>query len=65
MPAQRTPDGVLERAVSYIADFTYVTKGGARVCEDTKSPASKTPDYVIKRKLMLERFGIAIKEVLR
>lgn len=55
----------LERACSYIADFTY-NKGGEFVCEDVKGGYKKGTHYslfVIKRKLMLERFGIRVVEV--
>ena len=63
IPSKRRPDGVLERAMHYIADFDYVDAAGCRVVEDVKSPASKTPEYVIKRKLMLQIFDIAVREV--
>lgn len=43
------------RAVTYIADFVY-TRGGKTIVEDAKG--FKTKDYIIKKKLMLERFGI-------
>jgi hypothetical protein len=49
-----------ERATHYIADFVYVEKD-QQVVEDTKG--FKTPDYIIKRKLMLMRHGIRIREV--
>lgn len=58
---QRLKDGkkLLEKAVIYVADFVYV-KDGERVVEDTKGV--RTPDYVIKRKLMLYLKGIKILE---
>lgn len=62
VPAKRRRDGVLERAVHYVCDFVYIERG-ERVCEDTKSPITRTRDYVIKRKLMLERHSIEIREV--
>jgi hypothetical protein len=49
----------LERACHYKADFTY-TENGKFVCEDTKG--FRTPDYKIKRKLMLQLFDIRIRE---
>lgn len=52
---------LIEKAVTYIADFVYTDNGGNTVVEDTKG--FRTPDYIIKRKLMLERYGIRIKEV--
>ena len=49
-----------ERAAHYIADFVY-EEDGRVVVEDTKG--FSTPDYVLKRKLMLKVFGIKVKEV--
>ncbi len=36
----------------YIGDFLYVTAQGNVVLEDVKSPATKTPLYRLKRKLV-------------
>ena len=71
IPAQYEPDTIgvrggvkrgklLEREVSYVADFVY-TQDGKQVVEDTKG--FKTKDYIIKRKLMLYVHGVKIKEV--
>ena len=61
LPSQRGPDGkVIERPVRYKADFTYI-KDGEMIVEDTKGV--KTPEYVIKRKLMLYVHGIRINEL--
>lgn len=71
IPTQREPDDigprggvirgrVLERECAYIADFVY-TMNGVTVVEDTKG--MRTPEYVIKRKLMLYMKGIRIQEV--
>mgnify|MGYP003297103902 CR=1 FL=1 len=49
-----------ETAVKYFADFTYM-KNGKLVVEDSKG--MKTPEYVIKRKLMKYVHGIEIVEV--
>jgi ribosomal protein S8 len=49
----------IERACTYIADFTY-TENGVKVVEDCKG--MRLPDYKIKRKLMLFIHGIKIKE---
>lgn len=57
---RRKPGEVLEKECSYIADFVY-TKGDETVVEDAKGV--RTKEYIIKRKLMLERYGIRIKEV--
>lgn len=63
IPTQKDESGkVLERECSYIADFVYFDKKTQRtVVEDTKG--FRTKDYIIKRKLMLERYGIRIREV--
>jgi len=54
------PVVVKERACHYIADFQY-RQGGSTVIEDVKG--FKTKDYIIKRKLMLEKHGITIREI--
>lgn len=63
IPAQRDVDGqLIEREARYIADFAYREKRGYRlVVEDTKGV--RTPAYVLKRKMMLYRLGIRIREV--
>lgn len=53
------PPKLVERACEYVADFVYI-ENGKTVVEDAKGV--KTPEYRIKRKLMLERYGIKIKE---
>lgn len=50
----------LEKSVVYVADFVYF-ENGKRVVEDTKGV--RTPEYIIKRKLMLHKYGIRIREV--
>lgn len=62
VPAQRDAKGKLvERPVKYLADFVYQDCAtGERVVEDVKG--RRTRDYIIKRKLMLERHGIRIRE---
>ena len=62
IPAQKRNGKVVERPVYYIADFVYV-QDGETVVEDTKSPATRTPQYIIKRKLMLWEYGIQVKEI--
>lgn len=52
----------VEQSVTYKADFYYI-ENGKKVVEDTKSEATKTKDYIIKRKLMLYLYGIRIKEI--
>lgn len=63
IPAQRDANGrVIEREVKYVADFCYVDmRALEKVVEDTKGV--RTKEYVIKRKLLLYRHGIRIKEV--
>ena len=62
IPVQRDEQGKLvERAVSYVADFTYFLKDGSFVVEDTKG--IRTPEYIIKRKLMYYMHHIKIQEV--
>ena len=77
IPAQREPDtrgpkgGVIkghliERKVEYVADFVYIDlQTGEKVVEDVKGMREGTAYAVfkIKRKLMLERFGIRVKEI--
>ena len=76
LPAQREPDTVgkrggvikgklLERAVEYVADFVYTDKNGKTVVEDVKGfrVGGAYAVFVLKRKLMLYRYGIKIIEV--
>lgn len=73
IPAQREPDKIgvrggvikgklIERECAYIADFVYKDlEKGELIVEDTKG--FRTPEYIIKRKLMLYQYGIRIKEI--
>lgn len=54
------PGKLLERECAYYADFRYIENGKV-IVEDTKG--FRTPEYKIKRKLMLHVHGIQIKEV--
>lgn len=77
IPEQREPDQtgprggikkgrIIERAIFYTADFVYFapvipgSQVGEWVVEDVKG--MKTKEYILKRKLMLFRHGIRIKE---
>ena len=51
---------LIERQVSYIADFVYM-KDHELIVEDAKGV--RTQEYIIKRKLMHHIHGIRIKEV--
>ena len=71
LPVQREPDTVgpkggkkkgkvIEKGVSYVADFVY-DEDGQQVVEDTKG--MRTREYILKRKMMLYTYGIRIREV--
>ena len=61
IPAQRDKDGkLIERSCSYVADFVYQDENGDVIVEDTKG--LKTAEYIIKRKLMLSKYGIRVVE---
>lgn len=79
IPAVREPDTVgkrggvkrgkvIERAVNYVADFVYI-KNGETVVEDAKgyydTSSAMYKVFIIKRKLMLWRYGLRVKEVRR
>ena len=51
---------VIEKECAYYADFVYY-KDGELIVEDVKGV--KTEAYKIKKKLMLERYGIRITEI--
>ncbi|MCU7380487.1 DUF1064 domain-containing protein [Clostridiales Family XIII bacterium ASD5510] len=58
------PTGDKIRPIRYIADFTYYDSEGNYIVEDVKSPATrKDKAYLLKNKLMADKFGIKITEV--
>lgn len=59
IPKQYTATKECWRACNYIADFVYKC-GGVEVVEDSKG--MRTPEYKIKRKLMLYLKGIEVQE---
>ena len=61
--AYTTPDGERVRAMRYRADFSY-RRGGELIVEDVKSAATRTRVYLDKRKLMQEKYGITVREVM-
>lgn len=62
IPSQINSEGIEEKPVRYKADFVYIDNAtGQIVVEDTKG--FRTPEYIIKRKLMLQVHGITIKEI--
>ena len=62
IPAQRdeATGKVVERECSYKADFVY-EEDGKTVVEDVKG--FRTKEYIIKRKLLLWKYGIRIREI--
>lgn len=75
IPTQREPDTVgarggikkgkvIEKECAYFADFVY-KENGQVVVEDTKGykKGQAYAVFSIKRKLMLERYGIRVREV--
>jgi hypothetical protein len=64
IPRQTNPvtKELLERPVVYVADFVYFdVRSFRKVVEDVKGKC--TPEYIIKRKLMLYLNDIQIREV--
>lgn len=55
----RKPGKLIERKSYYVADFVY-TQNGVKIVEDSKGV--RTKDYVLKRKILLWRYGIRVKE---
>lgn len=58
------PGRVIERSCSYVADFQY-SQDGQTVVEDVKGyrGGGAYAVFTIKRKLMLEKYGIRVLEV--
>lgn len=58
------PGKLLERKLVYVADFVYMMNGKV-IVEDVKGyrDGGAYRVFVIKRKLMLYRFGLAVKEI--
>lgn len=63
IPNQRDEESgrVIERAVTYRADFVYNDRNGKMIVEDAKG--YRTDVYLIKRKLMLKVHKIRVVEV--
>ena len=60
LPSQKVDGKVVERKVSYVADFVYLDQDGKQVVEVVKGV--KTDVYRLKRKLMLFIHGIEVQE---
>ena len=58
--AYTSASGERVRAMRYRADFTY-RRDGKDIVEDVKG--MKTKEYRMKKKLMMERYGIEVREV--
>lgn len=64
IPKQKSKDGKNVQPVEYVADFRYFDKRTNQwVTEDFKG--MRTDVYKLKKKLMLWRYGIEIKETGR
>lgn len=61
IPRLPRPSGGIERETAYVADFVYTDEAGRQVVEDVKGAA--TPEYRLKRKLMLHVHGVEIREI--
>ena len=61
IPNQYRNGKLIERKTEYVADFVYTDAYGVTIVEDAKG--CRTDVYRIKRKLMLEKYGIEIREV--
>lgn len=60
--AQKDETGkVIERPLTYVADFVYKDQSGKTVVEDAKG--FRTDVFRIKKKLMLSIYGIRVIEV--
>ena len=63
VPATRTEDGKAVRAATYTCDAQYLEEGKL-IVEDVKSPPTrKLPRYVLAKKLMLQLYGVEIREI--
>lgn len=51
-----------QKIATYVADFRY-QRDGRTIVEDVKSPASRTPVYRLKAKLLRALHGIEIAEI--
>lgn len=62
VPNQWHNGKLVERKVEYVADFVYMDRYGQTIVEDSKG-FRKNQVWIIKRKLMLEKYGIRVQEV--
>lgn len=65
IPAMKYGNMPNEQGVRYVADFVYI-ESGVTVIEDVKSEETrKNPDYIIKRKLVKQKYCTDGKTVFR
>lgn len=69
IPEQRINGELIEKKCVYVADFVYVdNETGKTVVEDVKGNRNTSDlaykHFSVKRKLMLQRYGIRVKEVV-
>lgn len=65
IPTLHDADGKTYRKTVYWADFVYVENGNS-IVEDAKSTiTAKNPVYILKKKLMLWRYEITIRESVK
>lgn len=57
---QKDEAGNKIRAIKYVADFEFIDEFGHLITEDCKG--FRTPEYKLKAKLFLWRFGRSIRE---
>lgn len=50
--------------IKYVADFTYKDKRGKFIVEDVKVEPTKTQLYLLKKRLLAERYGLIISEYM-
>lgn len=65
LPKQYVGGKMVERECCYIADWVYEELQAGLwvpVVEDAKSEPTKTPEYIVKRKMMLYLKGIRVRE---
>lgn len=59
--SHRRRDGKMEMKCKYVADFVYdIVATKEHVVEDVKG--FRTKEYILKRKMMWDKYGIEIKE---
>jgi len=61
VPFELIPKRGKLRAIRYVADFVYADNHGNDIVEDVKG--MKTQVYKLKKRMMLEKYGIEIQEV--